>query len=337
MKDKIYLTLCESLLRGESPKLFTVVEGGLAGSKGLFTEKESLFCSKEAEELIKKAGNAADLNVLTVDGSKIFREKIEQAPELVLCGGGHISLPLARLGEMLGFRVTVIDDRHEFANETRFPMADRILCAPFEEALKRLQSGKNTYFVVITRGHSYDRVCLETILRRDHAYAGMIGSAGKVRAVMEALAQKGFQKELLDSVHAPIGLQINAETPEEIAVCIAAELIQTKNARTRSHVWDQAFIEALQSADGSAALVTVIEKKGSAPREQGTRMMVFEDGSQIGTVGGGSAETEAVRRAVKAIREGRCGLYRCAMTNIDAQKEGLICGGVIEVFIEPLQ
>jgi xanthine dehydrogenase accessory factor len=237
---------------------------------------------------------------------------------------------------MLGFRVTVIDEREEFANKERFPMAKEILRAPFDEALTGLRTRKNIYFVIITRGHAYDRVCLENILTRDHAYVGMIGSAGKVRIVKEALIEKGFSKETLDTVRAPIGLKICAETPEEIAVCIAAELIQTKNSKTQSHVWEQAITEALETAEGPAAFVTVIGKKGSAPREQGTRMLVFGDGTQIGTVGGGSAEKEARELALEAIRKGRCGLYRCAMTNTDAEKEGLICGGVIEVFIEPI-
>jgi xanthine dehydrogenase accessory factor len=336
MKDNIYLELCKALKRGESPLLFTVVDGDLAGSKGLITEKGSLFSSSEAEEMITKARMGSALTVLTADGSRIFRETIEQPPKLVLCGGGHISLPLARLGDMLGFRITVIDEREEFANKGRFPMAKEIVRAPFDEALTGLQAGKNTYYVIITRGHAYDRVCLEHILSREYAYVGMIGSAGKVRIVKEALLQKGFPIETLDTVRAPIGLQIGAETPEEIAVCIAAELIQTKNSRSQSHIFDQAITDALESADGPAAFVTVFQKKGSAPREQGTRMLVFGDGSQIGTVGGGSAEKEARELAVKAIREGRCGLYRCCMTNTDAEKEGLICGGVIEVFIEPI-
>ena len=142
---------------------------------------------------------------------------------LILCGGGHVSLQVAQIAQRLDFALAVIDDRPEFANPDRFPMA-RVLCMPFLEALDQLGGGAQDYYVILTRGHVFDRTCLEWVLRHERAYVGMIGSRIKVAAVMTALEEAGWPRSVLEQVYSPIGLEIGAQTPAEIAVAIAAQL-----------------------------------------------------------------------------------------------------------------
>lgn len=139
---------------------------------------------------------------------------------LILCGGGHVSLQVAQIAQRLDFALAVIDDRPEFANPDRFPMA-RVLCMPFLEALDQLGGGAQDYYVILTRGHVFDRTCLEWVLRHERAYVGMIGSRIKVAAVMTALEEAGWPRSVLEQVYSPIGLEIGAQTPAEIAVSIA--------------------------------------------------------------------------------------------------------------------
>ena len=153
---------------------------------------------------------------------------------LILCGGGHVSLEVAHIARRLEFELVIIDDRPEFASRDRFPMAGQVVCAPFLEALDALGSRESDYYVILTRGHAHDRDCLEHVLRGKYAYAGMIGSRTKVAAVKAALEAAGIAREILDGVHSPIGLPIGAQTPAEIAVSIAAELVQERARRCAS-------------------------------------------------------------------------------------------------------
>lgn len=146
-------------------------------------------------------------------------------PEILILGGGHIALPLVRIASLLGFRVIVVDDRPEFAYKNRFPEADRVICDNFEQALAGFDIGPGTYTVIVTRGHEHDRDCLRMVTKRPAAYIGMIGSRRKVKAVMKQLAEEGIPPEKLAAVFSPIGLDIGAETPEEIALSIMAEVV----------------------------------------------------------------------------------------------------------------
>ena len=150
------------------------------------------------------------------------------APTLYLFGGGHMSLPVAKIGKLLNFRVAVIDDREEFANPERFPEADIILAEDFEKVFAKLNIKKTGIIVVITREHKYDELVLEQALSTPAGYIGMLGSKTKNKTVFSNLLAKGIPQKQLDRVHAPIGLEINAKTPEEIAVSILAEIIKTR-------------------------------------------------------------------------------------------------------------
>jgi len=157
---------------------------------------------------------------------KIFLDPIYPRPHLVIFGGGHISLPLVNIGRLLDYQITIIDDRPAFANELRFSAADRVICEDFKTAIQKVSFNTNTYAVIVTRGHSHDKTCLEEMLKKDKiAYLGMIGSKRKIAALFNDLREEGFEQEQLNSVYTPIGLEIGAQTPEEIAVSIMAEII----------------------------------------------------------------------------------------------------------------
>jgi xanthine dehydrogenase accessory factor len=165
---------------------------------------------------------------LQVCGGKvsIFFESLEPDKKVVICGAGHIGLALSFVAKLLQFNVTIIDNRRAFANSQRFPHADTVMCAPYVQALRKAELDKNTFVVIATHGHLFDQACLEAALKTQAGYIGMIGSRKKIKYVFDILKKKGFKKAQLDKVHTPVGLDIGAETPEEIAVAIAAQLVQ---------------------------------------------------------------------------------------------------------------
>jgi xanthine dehydrogenase accessory factor len=172
----------------------------------------------------------------TVAGTEIlpaiFVEVQVKPPTMLIAGAGHIAVPLARLGTMLGFRVVVVDDRPMFANEERFPHADEVIAAPFGETLASYPFDDQTYVTIMTRGHAHDLECLLEVIDKPVAYIGMIGSRRRVKGVLDIVREKGHSEELLARAHAPIGLDIGARTPEEIAVSVMAEVVQARRGGT---------------------------------------------------------------------------------------------------------
>ncbi len=151
-------------------------------------------------------------------------EDYAPAPHLLVCGGGHIAVPLCRMARELDLEVTVIDDRPAFADPTRFPNGVRTICAPFGQTLAGMRFDSRTYAVVVTRGHRHDLGCVRQLLGRGAGYVGMIGSRRRVAGVFETLRTAGLGETALSELHAPIGLDIGAETPAEIALAILAEV-----------------------------------------------------------------------------------------------------------------
>ena len=161
---------------------------------------------------------------------EVFIEPILSSPTLYIFGGGHISLSLAKIGKLLGFKIVVIDDRPEFANPQRFPEAELTLAEDFSKAFPKLKIDKSSYIAIVTRGHQYDELVLEWAIGTKAKYIGMIGSKTKNKAIFSHLLAKGTSQELLERVHAPIGLAIGAQTPEEIALSIMAEIVQVRRS-----------------------------------------------------------------------------------------------------------
>jgi xanthine dehydrogenase accessory factor len=159
-------------------------------------------------------------------GASLFVEVQRRAPELVIVGAGHIAVPLAQAAAMCDFAVTVLDDRTRFADPERFPTARHVIAAPLRETVRDLPLDRDSFIVLVTRGHSLDVECLLEVLDRPVGYIGMIGSQRRVDAVFELLeSEMGIDPAKFDRVYAPIGIAIGARTPAEIAICIMAEII----------------------------------------------------------------------------------------------------------------
>lgn len=235
-------SVSECLERGEKPVLVVPLEDGTpAGPE----TKGCLFPSKGKKEETALPSWQGSLEGRITDfpleGSPVLEKAVDRgkekifylerlaAPErLILFGAGHISAALCPLAKGIGFRVTVTDDRPEFAHPSRFPRADKLVVLPFVEAVKEIRVLPADFVVIMTRGHLHDQEVLRQVLPLRPAYIGMIGSRRKREVIFRALQKEDLPGDLLQSVHTPIGLSIGAETPEEIAVSIAAELIQVR-------------------------------------------------------------------------------------------------------------
>ncbi len=160
------------------------------------------------------------------DQVELFVEVQRRPPTLIIVGAGHVAQPLAALGKMIDFEVVVIDDRPQYANSERFPQADRVIAGPLRPILRSWPVDSDTFIVLVTRGHSHDVECLLEVIDSPARYIGMIGSKRRVRAVFALLErEQGIPPEKFDRVYAPIGLDLGAESPAEIGVCIIAEII----------------------------------------------------------------------------------------------------------------
>jgi xanthine dehydrogenase accessory factor len=174
----------------------------------------------------------------------VFVEPHHPPDELVIVGAGHIARPLCRIGAMVGFRVIVLDDRPGFATRERFPEAERLVRADFADPFRDVPLGRGTHLVLVTRGHKYDYEALRDVLLRglQLGYIGMVGSQRRVRAALEQLAREGIPRQRLEEVYAPIGLDIGAETPEEIAVSIIGELVRLRRGGSGESLRDRARV-----------------------------------------------------------------------------------------------
>ncbi|MHB8618305.1 MAG: XdhC family protein [Chloroflexota bacterium] len=159
--------------------------------------------------------------------AEVFFELFMPPPTLIVVGAGHIAVPLAAMGKMLDYEVVVIDDRATFANKTRFPTADRVMVQDYEEAITSLDITPSTFIVLVTRGHRHDVLSLRKVIQKPAGYIGMIGSRRRVFAVLKLLKDEGVSLGDLAKVKAPIGIDIGAQTPAEIAICILGEIVNT--------------------------------------------------------------------------------------------------------------
>jgi xanthine dehydrogenase accessory factor len=159
---------------------------------------------------------------------EIFVEPVLPVPEMIIFGAGHISTQVSKIATVAGFRTTIVDNRPIYANAERFPEAEAIYSESFEQAFEAIVPSENTYLVIVTRGHQEDENVLRWALGTNARYIGMIGSKRKVRTIADHLTEEGIDRDKIEKVHMPIGLEIGAVTPEEIAVAIVAEAIQIR-------------------------------------------------------------------------------------------------------------
>jgi xanthine dehydrogenase accessory factor len=225
----------------ESSRMLVRDDGTIAGTVGggcveaeVWAAAKEVIQSEAPRKMVFNLNHEATYdNGLICGGTlEIFVEPILPPPMLYIFGGGHISIALARCAHMAGFSIGVIDDREAFANPQRFPMASEIYTT-FEDAFAKIQPNDSTYMVIVTRGHRDDMRCLAWAVGTKARYIGMIGSKRKVLSVFEALEADGIPPQRLAGVFAPVGLEIGALTPEEIAVSITAERIAVRRQPCR--------------------------------------------------------------------------------------------------------
>ncbi|QOV20444.1 XdhC family protein [Blautia liquoris] len=323
--------------------IITVIEGKNQGYRCIVSAGECVYENTGIDgevknQIIEEAGAIKKTALKEYKENKVYFELLGERPRLVICGGGHVGIAIVNLAKLLGITVTVIEDRPMFANNARAAKADFVICDAFEHALEQVEGGYDTYFVIATRGHRYDKICLESVLKKNYAYVGMMGSRSRVRLLKEVLINEGVSEEKLEELHAPIGLSINSETPEEIAVSILGEIIQVKNTKRNSEGFTDEILEGLEQP-GKKILATIITRKGSAPRQVGTKMLIMPDGTTVGTIGGGCVESDMMQQALRMLRsdESKSKLVRANMTNQDAEDEGMVCGGIEDIFLEILK
>ncbi|UIJ38194.1 XdhC family protein [Desulfobaculum bizertense] len=182
--------------------------------------------AEQSAELTKSISEAIRPLVFSTESGSLVARCFHPLPSLFIFGGGHVSRPTAKLAASIGFRTVVMDDRKDFANRERFPEADEVLVLDaFKNAFEGLPVREDSFIVIVTRGHLHDKTVLAQALRTPAKYIGMIGSKKKRDAIYAALLKEGFTQADIDRCHCPIGLSIGAQTPEEIAVSINAELI----------------------------------------------------------------------------------------------------------------
>jgi len=265
-------------------------------------------------------------------------EKYSPKPRMIILGGGHIALALAKMAKLVDFYILVCDDRPAFANNDRFPEADQVICEDFSLAIERLKIRPTDYIVIVTRGHTHDAECLEAVLNGIFpAYAGMIGSMRRVAIVMKELADKGHPQSTLDEVHSPIGLRIGAVTPAEIAISILSEIIEVRRKGKGVESGITCNVEIAEwlaeNGENADAMITILSTSGSVPRETGAKMALRYEGQSSGTIGGGCAEGDVIDRSRSVIREGGFEIADID-TKDTAQEDGMACGGFLSVVIE---
>lgn len=280
-------------------------------------------------------------------GGKTYCRKFSAPGRLILLGGGHISAALCPLAARLEFNVAVVDDRPVFANSRLFPQAETIICNEFRRAIRELHITDRDFVCVLTRGHRWDGDCLRQIFQGVYPlYLGMIGSKRRVYQLYELLAEEGFDRSLMSKIHSPIGLDIDAITPQEIAVSILAELIayRRKAARNdeKNSILDQQnadmnLLNYLADSPESKAVAVVLESHGSTPVRSGSVMAVSQYGDIYGTIGGGCSEGAVIRDAVRIAKNGGSKKIFVDMTNDVAESEGMVCGGIMTVWLEQVK
>lgn len=257
---------------GPGTKLFVRADGSLLGTLGGKTTD-----TRAREDALRAlATGQAELLTYSLDpeggeavGScgatlQVFVEPVKPEPRLLIAGSGYVAQALARMAVPLGWRVTLVDDRSEFVRAAALPEAVTLSVGEIPELVPALLPDPMTAIVVVTRGHRVDREALQAALSTRAGYIGMIGSIGKVRTIFRALLREGVAPEMLERVHAPIGLDIGAETPDEIALSIAAELVAWRRGGTGEPLRERAHILALlQGERATETSVTAREPEGS--------------------------------------------------------------------------
>ncbi len=242
-KDFAVLTIIKSegsVARHENSKMIVSADSGIIGTiGGGIIEKKSIdeaikqikIGQSKVIELQKDSKTLADL--VCGGAVEVFIEVHKSRSRLILCGAGHVSKAISYIAATMGFEIIVIDPRPEWANSQRFPDAKSIVTsADIEKSIKDQYSNKNTFYIIATWNHKHDREALKNIIYKEHKYIGMLASRKKAGEIINTLKEEGVEQSLLDKVYSPVGLDLKAETPEEIAISVMAEILMMKNNAT---------------------------------------------------------------------------------------------------------
>ena len=242
----------------ESSRMLVRDDGTMAGTIGggcveaeVWAAAKEVMDAEQPRKMTFNLNHDADYDTGLICGGtlEVFVEPILPQPTLFIFGAGHVSLAVSRIASEAGFAIAVIDDRASFANAERFPMASEIHTS-YAQSFERIRPNSSSYLLIVTRGHKDDMRVLAWAVTSEARYIGMIGSKRKVISVYKALEKEGFAAEKFERVHAPVGLDIGALSPEEIAVSIVAELIAVRrNAKNPPH-------KSLQAAETSESTST---------------------------------------------------------------------------------
>lgn len=268
-----------------------------------------------------------------------FHVRLQRKDRLILLGAGHVARAVAQLLSGLDFEYYLCDPREDWTDPHYFPNVKEIFNMPYTAFFEIWKSEPHDYYLILTPGHRDDTECALRALQNHPYYVGMIGSRAKVCQVKERLISAGITEKQMQKLHAPVGLPIGGQTPAEIAVSIAAELIQQRH-QTEAYFMDQSVYETLQQGISLPfALVSIVEKRGSTPRDVGACMLVSKDGSLLaGTIGGGAEERAAQDHAQWMMENQRSfSLQYYNLSHAAAADLGMICGGQHHVFFEVFQ
>jgi len=231
--------------------------GGGCSEAEVCREAQAVIRSEKAKLLaFDLTDEDAEESALLCGGTmEVYLEPVLPDPALVVFGGGHIGQSVATIASMLGFRLTVADDRIKYANSERFPGAQAIVTGVWDEIFKQLSVNSSSYIVIATRGHQYDLACLRFALTTPARYIGLLGSRRKTKILLETLQKEGVDPSDFERVYAPIGIEIGSETPEEIAVSIVAELVAVRKKLDVRGLKDT--LRSLRPSQASSAATSV--------------------------------------------------------------------------------
>ena len=275
MSQEVFEALTQALDRAEEAALVTIVSaqgstpqrvgakmlvfadgrtvgtigGGCYENDAFWKARESIQSRKPQLVKYDLTDDFAQESGLICGGNmQVYIEPLEATPRLYVIGAGHVGYHLAKLAQTIGFKIHILDDREKFASRERFPEAEDVIVDSIPEWLHRAVLPTNAFVVIVTRGHTHDLDALRSLAARDLRYLGLIGSKAKVKRIYDALLAEGIPAECLQRVHAPVGLDIGAVSPEEIAVSILAELIAVRRGKIHdprvaavSMRWDRVY------------------------------------------------------------------------------------------------
>jgi xanthine dehydrogenase accessory factor len=219
------------MLVREDGSMLGTIGGGCVEAEVWNAAREVIETEKPRHLTFSLGQDAAYDNGLICGGQlNIFVEPVTPQPRAYIFGGGHVSKNISKIAALAGFSTVVVDDREAFANAERFPEADATYAEPYEEVFSKLPVTSSSYLIIVTRGHRDDMRVLRWAVTTEARYIAMIGSKRKTISVVHELEKEGFAREMFSRVFAPMGLEIGAETPEEIAISVVAEMIALRRA-----------------------------------------------------------------------------------------------------------